>query len=115
MDDIVQNVDRVAQVITEITQATQTQQAQIAHVMRSVEELEQMTQQNASLVEESSAASASLHDQALTLDHAVKQFEMPAGNADIEAASEPQAAAVKDNAAPFKDRLGLFQQSPATT
>lgn len=77
MDDIVGSVDRVAQVIAEITEATHVQHRQIAHVMRSVDELEQMTQQNAALVEQSSAASSSLHDQASVLDKAVKQFTMP--------------------------------------
>src|SRR5690606_9513651 len=68
MDDIVGSVDRVAQVIAEITEATHVQHRQIANVMRSVDELEQMTQQNAALVEQSSAASSSLHDQASVLD-----------------------------------------------
>ncbi|MBP7647957.1 MAG: MCP four helix bundle domain-containing protein, partial [Comamonas sp.] len=77
MDDIVGSVDRVAQVIAEITEATHVQHRQIANVMRSVDELEQMTQQNAALVEQSSAASSSLHDQASVLDKAVKQFTMP--------------------------------------
>ena len=77
MDDIVGNVDRVAQVIAEISEAAKTQHRQIANVMRSVDELEQMTQQNAALVEQSSAASSSLHDQASVLDKAVKQFTMP--------------------------------------
>lgn len=77
MDDIVGSVNRVAQVVAEITEATQLQHHQIENVMRSVDELEQMTQQNAALVEQSSAASSSLHDQASVLDKAVKQFTMP--------------------------------------
>ena len=77
MDDIVGSVDRVAQVVAEISEAAQTQHRQIANVLRSVDELEQMTQQNAALVEQSSAASSSLHDQAHVLDKAVKQFTMP--------------------------------------
>ena len=77
MDEIVGSVDRVAHVITEISEAAQVQHHQIANVMRSVDELEQMTQQNAALVEQSSAASASLHDQAQVLDKAIRQFTMP--------------------------------------
>ena len=79
MDDIVGSVDRVAQVVAEITEAAHVQHRQIANVMRSVDELEEMTQQNAALVEQSSAASSSLHDQASVLDKAVKQFTMPVG------------------------------------
>ena len=77
MDDIVGSVDRVSKVIAEISEAAQIQHRQIANVMRSVDELEQMTQQNAALVEQSSAASASLHDQASVLEQAVQQFSMP--------------------------------------
>ncbi|MGE6212357.1 methyl-accepting chemotaxis protein [Comamonas aquatica] len=77
MDDIVGSVHRVAQVIAEISEAAHTQHRQIAEVMRSVDELEQMTQQNAALVEQSSAASASLRDQAGVLDQAVRQFTLP--------------------------------------
>lgn len=77
MDDIVASVDHVTQVIAEITDAAHMQRHQIENVMRSVDELEQMTQQNAALVEESSAASASLHEQASVLDQAVRQFTMP--------------------------------------
>ncbi|WP_424948920.1 methyl-accepting chemotaxis protein [Comamonas aquatica] len=79
MDDIVGSVHRVAQVIAEISEAAHTQHRQIAEVMRSVDELEQMTQQNAALVEQSSAASASLRDQAGVLDQAVRQFTLPGG------------------------------------
>ena len=78
MDDIVTSVDHVTQVIAEITDAAHVQRHQIENVMRSVDELEQMTQQNAALVEQSSAASASLHEQATVLDKAVGQFTMPA-------------------------------------
>lgn len=77
MDEMVGSVDRVAQVIAEITEAALTQHQRITHVMQSVDELEEMTQQNAALVEQSSAASASLHDQARVLDKAIKQFSMP--------------------------------------
>jgi methyl-accepting chemotaxis protein len=77
MDDIVGSVHRVAQVIAEISEAAHTQHRQIEEVMRSVDELEQMTQQNAALVEQSSAASASLRDQAGVLDQAVRQFTLP--------------------------------------
>lgn len=88
MDDIVGSVDRVAQVIAEITEATHVQHRQIANVMRSVDELEQMTQQNAALVEQSSAASSSLHDQASVLDKAVKQFTMPSRFVSVEVLRE---------------------------
>lgn len=88
MQDIVGNVDKVTHVITALTESARLQHQQIASVMQSVMELEQMTQQNAALVEQSSAASASLHDQAHVLDSAIKQFRMPTDRSN-DAASLP--------------------------
>ena len=47
-----------------------------AQVNHSVSELEQMTQQNAALVEESTAASESLREQAFQLVGSVEQFKL---------------------------------------
>ncbi|WP_455554847.1 methyl-accepting chemotaxis protein [Comamonas sp.] len=92
MDEIVNNVDRVAHVIAAITEAAHVQHRQIEAVMRSVGELEEMTQQNAALVEQSGAASSSLHEQACLLDKAVKQFSMPGMVASTETEVAPQLA-----------------------
>ena len=48
----------------------------IASVNAAVVELDQLTQQNAALVEQSAAASESLHDQANTLAQAVVAFRL---------------------------------------
>lgn len=76
MDSILDNATRVATVIQEISDATQAQQQQITTVSRSIGELEQMTLQNAALVEESSAASAALSDQARGLQQSIDVFSM---------------------------------------
>ncbi|MBF6631271.1 MAG: MCP four helix bundle domain-containing protein [Comamonas sp.] len=93
MQDIVSSVHKVAQVIAELTESATQQQHQIADVLNSVNELEQMTQQNAALVEESSAASASLHEQASVLDTAIQQFAMPGGHTVAVKLAEPERSA----------------------
>jgi methyl-accepting chemotaxis protein len=74
MQDIVQSVQRVADVIGAITNAAGEQSSGIAGVNESIGQLDQMTQQNAALVEESAAAAESLRDQADRMKQAVAVF-----------------------------------------
>jgi methyl-accepting chemotaxis protein len=60
----------------EITAATTEQSQGIVQVNTSVTQLDQMTQQNAALVEESTAADESLKAQAERLAHAVSTFRL---------------------------------------
>ena len=79
MDEIVGSVKRVGDIIGEITSAASEQSDGIGQVNTAISELDQMTQQNAALVEESTAASLSLSDQAQRLGEAVGTFRLPAG------------------------------------
>ncbi len=74
MDDIVTQVKQVSDLIAEISSATAQQSSGIAQVGQAVGHLDQITQQNAALVEESSAASESLKDQADRLAAAIGVF-----------------------------------------
>jgi methyl-accepting chemotaxis protein len=76
MEAIVASVQRVSDVIGEITHATAEQSGGIGHVNRAVTELDQMTQQNAALVEQSSAAAESLKQHAGRLHAAVSGFRL---------------------------------------
>ena len=76
MQHIVTGVDRVTQTLGEITSATTEQSEGIGQVNDAVTGLDRMTQQNAALVEESSAATASLREQAAMLASAVAQFKL---------------------------------------
>ena len=58
MGEIVASVQRVSDIIGEISAAAGEQSSGIGQVNGAVTELDQMTQQNASLVEQSSAAAA---------------------------------------------------------
>jgi aerotaxis receptor len=74
MDDIVIEVKRVSDLIAEISSATSQQSIGIAQVGQAMGHLDQITQQNAALVEESSAASDSLKHQTGRLAAAINVF-----------------------------------------
>lgn len=76
MTEIVGSVRRVSDIIAEITASSAEQSDNIGQISQSVTQLDQMTQQNAALVEESTAASESLREQALHLTTAVSQFKL---------------------------------------
>jgi methyl-accepting chemotaxis protein len=76
MNEIVDSVRRVSTVISEITDSTRTQSDRLGEINASVVELDQMTQQNAALVEESSAAAESLRTQADGLRQGVAAFKL---------------------------------------
>ena len=74
MNDVVTQVNRVNDLMREITVASKEQSLGISQVAQAVAQLDQMTQQNAAMVEESSAAAISMGDQAIHLVDAVKVF-----------------------------------------
>ncbi|MBH9576794.1 methyl-accepting chemotaxis protein [Inhella proteolytica] len=75
MEDIVTQVRRVADLISEISNTTSEQSGGISMVNTAVGQLDQMTQQNAALVEQSSAAAESLRGRATRLAEAVGVFK----------------------------------------
>jgi len=85
MGEIVASVGRVSDIIGEITAAAAEQSDGIAQINVAVSHLDQMTQQNAALVEESTAAAESLKDQAARLAEAVGTFRVD----DMEGAQRP--------------------------
>ena len=96
MTEIVGSVRRVSGIIHEITASAAEQSDNIGHISQSVTQLDQMTQQNAALVEQSTAASESLREQALQLTRAVRQFKLHDGvAASAQAGGLPAAAAAR--------------------
>ena len=76
MEEIVAQVRRVTELIAEISNATLEQSGGIGQVNQAITQLEQMTQQNAALVEQSSAAAQSMREQAGKLAEAVALFRL---------------------------------------
>jgi methyl-accepting chemotaxis protein len=76
MEEIVGSVKKVSDLITGIAAASQEQSAGIGQINTAVSQMEQVVQQNASLVEEASAATESMKEQAEALLHAVSRFHL---------------------------------------
>jgi len=76
MSEVVNAIQRVADIVGEISSASTEQAAGISAVGEAVTHMDQGTQQNAALVEESAAAAESLRQQADTLVQAVAAFKL---------------------------------------
>jgi len=76
MRDIVSSVRRVTDIIGEISTAAREQSQGVTRINGAVAQLDQGTQQNAALVEESTAAAESLREQAHRLVAQVGQFRV---------------------------------------
>ncbi|WP_275698505.1 methyl-accepting chemotaxis protein [Ramlibacter paludis] len=79
MQEIVGSVKQVSDLIAEIAAASQEQSTGIGQVNTAITQMDQVVQQNASLVEEATAATESMKDQARTLLQTVARFNL--GNA----------------------------------
>ena len=76
MQEIVASVRRVTDLIGEISAAASEQHDGFAQVNQAVSNLDQMTQQNAALVEQSSAAAMAMNEQAQRLANVVSVFNV---------------------------------------
>ena len=89
MQEIVASVRRVTDLIGEITAAANEQRDGFGQVNQAVSNLDQMTQQNAALVEESSAAAKAMHEQAQRLMQTMAVFQVGASTAAGQAMTAP--------------------------
>jgi methyl-accepting chemotaxis protein len=81
MAAIVQGIQRVTLTIGEINGSMAEQSSGISQINQAVTEMDRSTQQNAALVEESTAASAVLNEQAHNLSRTVAGFTLDASGA----------------------------------
>jgi methyl-accepting chemotaxis protein len=84
MTEIVTSIARVNETMQRITSSTARQRDGLGEVTNAVLQLDDVTQQNAALVEESSAAARSMSDRAKELSDRVHVFRVP-GDAVVEA------------------------------
>ena len=76
MQEVVEAVRRVTDIMDEISAASQEQSQGIDQVSQAVGQMDQVTQQNAALVQEASAAAASLEEQASRMEQAISTFRL---------------------------------------
>jgi methyl-accepting chemotaxis protein I, serine sensor receptor len=84
LNDILVSVKKVADIVGEIAAASREQSAGIDQVNEAVMQMDGMTQQNAALIEEASAASGAMAQQANLLVETMSAYQLgnPAGGAD---------------------------------
>jgi methyl-accepting chemotaxis protein len=97
LQEIVTSVKRVTDIIAEITAASQEQASGIDQVNTSIMHMDQTTQQNAALVEETTAASQSMRVQAQALMKQVKSFKINVSEG--QKAAIPPVAELRENTA----------------
>jgi methyl-accepting chemotaxis protein len=78
---IISSVDEISTRVTEIAMAADQQSTALAQVNTAITEMDKTTQQNAAMVEQSSAATKSLADEATGLSRLVGRFDTSAGTA----------------------------------
>jgi methyl-accepting chemotaxis protein len=75
LDQIVTSVKKVSDIVAEIAAASREQSAGIEQVNQAVMQMDEMTQQNAALVEEATAASQSMAEQARHLTNLMQRYK----------------------------------------
>ncbi len=80
MQDVLSSVDQVADKMSGMSDRIGTQSDEISRIAGTIRELDAWTQENAALVEQSSAAAASLKQQAQALTSVIERFQLEAGH-----------------------------------
>jgi methyl-accepting chemotaxis protein len=101
LEQIVLSVKKVSDIVAEIAAASREQSSGIEQVNKAVMQMDEMTQQNAALVEEATAASQSMADQARDLTKMMERYEVGDSHG---AAQPPARAAAPAKAAPVVER-----------
>jgi methyl-accepting chemotaxis protein len=91
LEQIVSSVKKVTDIVSEIAAASAEQSSGIEQVNKAVMQLDELTQQNAALVEEASAASQAMAEQARGLNSSMERYRV---HGDDEAAPVVEVKAV---------------------
>ena len=87
LGEIVASVKKVSDIVAEIAAASREQSSGIEQVNKAVMQMDEMTQQNAALVEQATAASHSMADQARSLNEMMSKYRAAGTPASIPTAS----------------------------
>jgi methyl-accepting chemotaxis protein len=88
LEQLVVAVKKVTDIVSEIAAASGEQSAGIDQVNKAVMQLDELTQQNAALVEEASAASQAMAEQARGLNGALERYRVDAREATVGKAAQ---------------------------
>jgi methyl-accepting chemotaxis protein len=109
LEEIVNSVKRVTDIIAEISAASQEQAVGIEQVNKAMMSLDRMTQQNAALVEETTAAAQSMRQEARELERQIARFKIDSRDG-REASLVKREASKSENAR--DSRFGDASRSP---
>jgi methyl-accepting chemotaxis protein len=118
LEQIVLSVKKVSDIVAEIAAASREQSSGIEQVNKAVMQMDEMTQQNAALVEQATAASQSMADQARDLTKMMERYEV--GDSDVASTAAAKApaklAAMPERRSPNRPFSGKPQPAakPAT-
>ncbi|MDN3612170.1 methyl-accepting chemotaxis protein [Vibrio ostreicida] len=97
LSELVEAVEKVNGLIAQIASSSIEQSTGIDEINRAISTMDEMTQQNASLVEQTSAASQSLKDEGKQLIHLMNFFASDDNVSTFESAKRPDTGAPKGN------------------
>jgi methyl-accepting chemotaxis protein len=99
LEEIVNAVKKVTDIVAEIAAASREQSSGIEQVNKAVMQMDQTTQQNAALVEEASAASQAIVEQAQSLNGMIARYNVGDGAAMAKPSGNSSASAERRSAA----------------
>ncbi|MDX3978007.1 methyl-accepting chemotaxis protein [Shinella sp.] len=109
LENIAEQVIQINGLIRQISQSASEQAVGLKEINSAVNQMDQVTQQNAAMVEETTAASMALNDEAQTLKSLVARFR--AGNGGMAASQPAQQPSVRRDGQPQR----AAYQAPRTT
>lgn len=101
MTEIVEAIQRVTDIMGEITAASQEQTGGIEQVNEALIQMDQTTRQNATVVEDATAAASSLQAQSRHLEKLISTFKIPT---ELASAKKYQRTAIKSDATSHKTK-----------
>jgi methyl-accepting chemotaxis protein len=113
---IASDVDRINDIVRAISTAANEQATGIGEINIAISKMDQMTQQNAAMVEETSAASHTLAQDAKNLSGLIGQFQLDKGAAPVRLAPQVVTPAARPAASPARNLVnklaGAFHNKP---
>ena len=89
MDDVVGSVEKVSEIMPEIASASHEQSTGIDQINKAIAQMDTVVQMNASIVQQTAAAAASMSNEAGNLAQAVAKFRLADGDGSMKASTPP--------------------------
>jgi methyl-accepting chemotaxis protein len=115
LEQIVASVKKVSDIVAEIAAASREQSSGIEQVNRAVMQMDELTQQNAALVEQATASSQAMADQARQLNEMMSRYRVSSRGDELSRMAEQPAASTESAAEPApaeKPAVQVERRSP---